>query len=488
MTTVHRVLYPEPLNTLAEHLDARGGEGLEAARKVDPDTVIAELEASGLRGRGGAGFPTGTKWRTVHEHASETVATTVVVNAAEGEPGTFKDRTIIRANPYIVLEGALIAAYAVGASQIVFGMKASFTTEVDRMRHAVKEAQDAGWFEPPLEITVHEGPSEYLYGEETALLESIAGRQPFPRIAPPFRRGVLEVVQTADEAASESGLAAPVSMAGTSDQDVAPPTLVDNVETLANVPRIIARGADWFRTVGTEKSPGTLVCTITGSVKRPGVGEVAMGTTLRDAIEEIAGGPRHGQTITAVLPGVANGFVPDDRLDTALTYEDMQEIGSGLGSGSYFVLDDSDDVAAVAAGASRFLAVESCGQCTPCKQDGRTLAAALDRIVRNQHTDRDLDEVRKRAATVGDNARCYLGLQHQAVISSLVERFPEALDAHVDGTAEPTEPALITEMVDLQGGRVVLDERFRDKQPDWTYDEVDSGQAPADRFGDHRTD
>jgi len=486
MTTVHRVLYPEPLNTLAEYVDAGGGQGLEAARKIEPDVVIAEVEASGLRGRGGAGFPTGTKWRTVYDHASDAVATTVVVNAAEGEPGTFKDRAILRTNPYAVLEGALIAAHAVGATQIVFGMKASFVTEIDRVRHAIKEATEAGWIEAPLEVTIHEGPSEYLYGEETALLESIAGRMPFPRIAPPYRRGVLEVVETPQDAASESGLAAPVSMAGPSDEDVAPPTLVDNVETLANVPRIVARGADWFRTVGTEKSPGTIVCTVTGSVKRPGVGEIALGTTLREAIEEIAGGARHGQRLRAVLPGVANGFIPAEHLDTPLTYEDMQEIGSGLGSGSYFVVDDSDDVAAIAAGVSRFLAVESCGQCTPCKQDGLTLAATLDRIVRHQHDDGDLDVITKRASTVGDNARCYLGLQHQAVLSSLVERFPEALQAHVDGTAEATEPALVTELLDIQGGKAVLDERFRDKNPDWTYDEADSGQAPADRFADHR--
>ena len=295
-------------------------------------------------------------------------------------------------------------------------------------------------------------------------------------------------MQTAEDATSESGLAAPVDMAGPSDDDVAPPTLVDNVETMANVPRIIARGAAWFRTEGTEKSPGTIVCTITGAVKRPGVGEILMGTTLRQAIDEIAGGPREGRTIQAVLPGVANGFIPADKLDTPLTYEAMKEIGSGLGSASYLVIDDREDVAAVAAGVSRFLAVESCGQCTPCKQDGLTLAATLDRIVRNQAADGDLDVVTTRAKTVGDEARCYLALQHQAVIASLMEQFPDSLLAHADGTAEPTEPLLVTDLVDLQDGKAVLDERFRDKQPDWTYDEVDSGQAPADRFADHRAD
>ncbi|HVM14697.1 MAG TPA: hypothetical protein VM287_10260, partial [Egibacteraceae bacterium] len=211
------MLYPEPVATLADYVATGGGRGLEAARSVEADVLIAEVEASGLRGRGGAGFPTGTKWRTVLEHASPAVATTVVVNAAEGEPGTFKDRTILRRCPFHVLEGALIAARAVGATQVVFGMKATFEREVARVRAAVEEARAAGWVDDGVEVSVFEGPSEYLYGEETALLEALAGRQPFPRIAPPYRRGVLEVVDTDEEAASGSGLAAPVNMAGPTD-------------------------------------------------------------------------------------------------------------------------------------------------------------------------------------------------------------------------------------------------------------------------------
>ncbi len=486
MTTVHRVLHPDPINTLDDYVAARGGQGLEAARQVEPGVLIAELEASGLRGRGGAGFPTGTKWRTVRENHSPAVATTVVVNAAEGEPGTFKDRTILRNNPYQVLEGALIAARAVGASHIIFGMKRTFAIEVERVNNAIKEAHEAGWIDRGVEVSVFEGPSEYLYGEETALLEAIDGRYPLPRIAPPFRRGVTEVVQTEADAASESGLAAPVSMAGPSDGAVAPPTLVDNVETLANVPRIIARGADWFRTQGTEKSPGTIVCTVTGSVKAPGVGEVPMGTPLRQVIDEVGGGPRAGRRIRAVLSGVANGLVTEDQLDTPVSYEAMQEIGSGLGSAGFMVFDDHDDITAAVAGVSRFLAIESCGQCTPCKQDGLTLADALARVCRGEADGTDLEVIAQRGATVGDNARCYLALQHQAVVSSLVERFAHDLAAHVRGEAAPTEPALITELVDLDDGRTVLDDRFAQKQPDWTYDDEWSGKAPADRFGDHR--
>ena len=488
MTTVHRVLFADPVRTLQQYLDTGGGEGLEAAKKVEQDVLIAEVEASGLRGRGGAGFPTGTKWRTVWENASPVVATTVVVNAAEGEPGTFKDRTILRANPYHVLEGAVIAAYAVGATQIVFGMKETFRREVERVRAAIEEAYEAGWADPSeIEIAVFEGPGEYLYGEETALLESIAGRYPFPRIAPPFRRGVLEVVQDEADTTSGSGLAAPVDMAGPEGESLAPPTLVDNVETLANVPGIVARGAAWFREYGTEKSPGTIVCTVTGSVRRPGVAEVPMGTPLRQVIDAAAGGPRPGRRIQAVLPGVANGFVGPDHLDTPVTYEAMAEIGSGVGSAGFMVFDDQDDLAAVAAGVSRFLAVESCGQCTPCKQDGLALSELLAKVSRSEAEDHDLRAVTERVATIGDRARCYLALQHQAVIGSVVERFPVVLEAHVTGGAPAVEPALIAEMVDIEGNRTIVDERFGEKQPDWTYGEEYSGQSPADRFGEHRS-
>jgi NADH:ubiquinone oxidoreductase subunit F (NADH-binding) len=486
MTTVNRVLFREPVKTLDDYLRAGGGKGLEAARTVDPDVLIAEVEASGLRGRGGAGFPTGTKWRTAWENRSEAVASTVVVNAAEGEPGTFKDRTILRANPYHVLEGALIAARAVGATQVVFGMKRTFATEVQRVRQAIEEAVAAGWIDDGVEVTVFEGPSEYLYGEETALLESIAGRQPFPRIAPPFRRGVLEVVQTDAQAESGSGLAAPVDMAGPGQKPVAPPTLVDNVETLANVPRIVAEGAEWFRTEGTEESPGTIVCTVTGSVRRPGVAEFPMGTPLRAVIETVTGGAIPGRRIRAVLPGVATGLIPEDKLDTPVSYEALAEIGSGLGSAGFMVFDDSVDLAAVTAGVSRFLAVESCGQCTPCKQDGLILADTLASLCRGDAAEDVLDVIAKRVATVGDRARCYLALQHQAVLTSVLEHFPDALRAHAEGRAEPVEPLLVAELVDVTDGKVIVDERFLEKQPDWTYGEEYSGKAPADRFSEHR--
>jgi NADH:ubiquinone oxidoreductase subunit F (NADH-binding) len=485
MTIVHRVLYPHPIADLDEYLARGGGQGLEAARKAEPEALIEELEASGLRGRGGAGFPTGTKWRTVAENHSAVLPTTVVVNGAEGEPGTFKDRTILRNNPFQVVEGALIAALAVGAGDIVFGLKRSFAEEVGRLQDAIDELTAAGWARG-VTIEIFQGPNEYLYGEETALLETIDGRYPFPRIAPPFRRGVTEVVEHRDDATSRSGLSAHVEMAGEGGEQVPPPTLVDNVETLANVPRIVARGADWFRTEGTEKSPGTIVCTITGSTQRHGVGEVIMGTPLREVIEAIGGGVAPGRRIKAVLPGVAQGFIPETLLDTPVSYEGLAGIGSGLGSAGFIVLDDSVDMAAVAAGVSRFLAIESCGQCTPCKQDGLQLAELMDRVCRSDAGDHDLATIQKRVGTVADGARCYLATQHQTVLASLLERFPDDVRAHLSGAAAAVEPQLIAELVDIAEDRATWDERHRQKQPDWTYDAEDSGQTPAERYGEHR--
>src|SRR6266851_5341811 len=303
MTIVHRVLYPTPVESLEHYLEINGGVGWQLARKMDPADIIQVVADSGLRGRGGAGFPTGRKWRTVVDYeAGEMAKPSVVVNGAEGEPGTFKDRTILRNNPYQVVEGALIAARAVGADIVFFGLKHSFGREVARLRRAVDEIMAAGW-DPAVELVVFEGPGEYLYGEETALLESIDGRYPFPRIAPPFRRGVREIVETAGDVDAGSGLSAHVEMAGPSPETIAAPTLVNNVETMANVPRILARGAAWFRSEGTDESPGTVVCTVTGDTPRAGVGEVVMGTPLRAAIEAIGGGARPGRTIRAVLSG-----------------------------------------------------------------------------------------------------------------------------------------------------------------------------------------
>jgi NADH:ubiquinone oxidoreductase subunit F (NADH-binding) len=486
MTLVHRVLPPSAVESLAAYEKAGGGRGLANARAVEPVAIIDEIEASGLRGRGGAGFPTGRKWRTVAENRSPEEPATVVVNGAEGEPGTLKDRAIMRLDPYEVLEGALIAARAIGADNVIVAVKHTFTVEAARLRAAAAELAAAGWFEG-VRIDVFEGPDSYLYGEETALMEAIDGRPPFPRIAPPFRRGVDEVVETPADVMADSGLSAHIEMAGPSGSgDVAAPTLVNNVETMSNVARIIARGAAWFRTEGTDRSPGTIVCTVTGDVVNAGVGEVILGTPLRQVIDDIGGGPRDGRRVKAVLTGVSNRVVTADELDTPLTYEDFQAAGTWLGSASFIVFDDAADMVAVAAGASRFLAVESCGQCVPCKFDGVELAATLAKLAANDAEQHDLDVIRHRVDTVADRARCTLAGQHQAVVGSILDVFGAEVDAHLHGRAEPAEPVLVTELRDIEEGVARWDDRHREKQPDWTYDAEWSGSSPADLDTDHR--
>jgi len=488
MALVHRVLNPDDVTSLAMYRATHGEEGLAAARQVEPEALIDEIEASGLRGRGGAGFPTHRKWRTVAENRSPFARATVVVNGAEGEPGTFKDRTIIRNNPYLVIEGAIIAAKAVAADEVVFALKSSFTRELDRLRRAIDEVVAAGWtqgWSQSVRLFVFEGPEEYLYGEETALLEAIDGRPPFPRLAPPFRRGVREFGNDDFPRDPRSGLPALIEMAGPADDTIAPPALVDNVETIANVPRIISRGGRWYRTEGTDQSPGTIVCTVTGKTVREGVGEVIMGTTLREAIDLIGGGRRPGRRLKAVMSGVANALVPAELIDTPMTYEDMNAIGSGLGSAGLLVFDDTDDLVAVAAGVSRFLAVESCGQCTPCKQDGLMVCDTLDRLCRNDASDEDIDALRLSLATITDGARCYLATQHEVVVRSVFDLFPDEVEAHLTRRARPVEPTPITEMVDIQGEVAVFAEEHVAKQPDWTYDETSSGKAPVDRMAAH---
>lgn len=458
MPLIERVLDRTPCDTLDDHRRGGGGVGLDAARRSSRDTVIAEIEASGLRGRGGAGFPTGVKWRTV-SGASLPRSTPVVVNAAEGEPATFKDRQLIRMNPFKIIEGALIAAHAVATDRVVIALKGTFGPESTRLRDAAAAMTRAGWTQD-MEVRVIEGPSEYLFGEETGLLEVLEGRQPFPRVAPPYLRGVE---------------APPVGVAEQA------PALVDNVETLANVPAIIAQGAEWYRSVGTAESPGTLVCTIIGHSRRHGVGEVPMGTPLREAITLIGGGAEDGRRIIAAMSGVANPLLSESQLDTPLSYEAMALAGSGLGAGGFFVCDDQTDIAAVVYGASRFLAVESCGQCEPCKRDGLAIAARLRAVCTGEATEQDLDELPGLVSTVADGARCFLATQQQRVVVGALQTFPDAFRAHLDGSQATAEP--IVPITDIVEGRALLETSHLDKQPDWTYNEIDSGAWPAAALG-----
>jgi NADH:ubiquinone oxidoreductase subunit F (NADH-binding) len=468
-----RVLDRERVPTLCDYVDLGGGRAARAARQAPPDEVISLLSASGLRGRGGAGFPTGAKWATVAASRSEREVTTIVVNAAEGEPGTFKDRALIRTNPYRVLEGAIVAATAMRSDRIRIGIKATFGRETDRLTTAIAEMREAGWLES-LDIQLVFGPSSYLFGEETALLEVIEGRQPFPRVTPPYRRGLQD---EDTRSAVGSRLAAIGGGRGA-------PALVDNVETLANVPLIVEHGVAWFRELGTEQSPGTLVTTVTGATRRSAVAEVAMGSTLREVIDLVGWGPRPGHEVQVVLAGTANPLIPGDLLDTPLTYETMRAAGTGLGSAGFIVFDETTAPAAVAAGVLRFLSVESCGQCEPCKSDGLQIAAQLHRSLREAPTHAEIAMLRQRINTVAFGARCNLAQQQSAITSSLLDLFPDALGSNAASHAgSGIEPEVIAPIADLVCGRATLDPVQPTKRADWSYGEDSSGAAPAARLG-----
>jgi NADH-quinone oxidoreductase subunit F len=484
MGLVERVLPNNALETLDAAEEHGAGVGLKAARGVPADTAIEVLRDAGLRGRGGAGFPTWRKWRTVADFEVPGTPTTVVVNAAEGEPGCFKDRLLLRRNPYAVLEGALIAAHAVAADRVIVATKSSFTNEIDRVDRAITEIEQAGWTEG-IDVSIFRGPGEYLYGEETGLLEAIDGRPPFPRVAPPYRHGVDEELDAHANLQDDSSSPAHIEMAAPTGGSDAPPTLAQNVETLANVPAIFANGADWFRSLGTAQSPGTIVCTVSGRVEHAGVAEVELGTPLGEIIELIGGGPEEGRELAAVMFGVSSALVPAKLLDTPATYEDVAALGSGLGAASLIVYDDTSDLAAVAAGVARFLAVESCGQCRHCKQDGLELADLLTKLTRSQADDSERERIDDLLVTVAEGARCNLAYQQQAIVGSILTLAPDVVDAHLHREI-PTEPELIAPIVGLEQGRAVLDERQSEKQPDWRYGPEDSGQWPADRLDEHR--
>jgi len=485
MVLTSRVLDPQPVASLDDYVKAGGGKGLETARALTPAALVEMVRQSGIRGRGGAGFPTAIKWTTVAANASEEEPAAVVVNAAEGEPGSFKDRELLRRTPYRTLEGALISAHAVGATKVVIGMKRTSPAVIARVEAAIDELRAAGWL-GAVATAVHEGPPEYLLGEETALLEVLDGRLPFPRVAPPYRRGVDEVVEHVDDVGTGSGLSAHVEMAGPGHETPVPPTAVDNVETLAHIALMCAHGVDWFRSVGTDTSPGTFVATVSGATNQSGVGEFAMGTPLREVLETLGGGLPAGREIRAVLQGVSSAVITPDLLDTPCTWEDMAAAGTGLGSSSFIVFDDATSPVAIAAAASRFLAVESCGQCTPCKSDGLAISDALGRICRAEAEPRDVATVRSCIETVADSARCTLATQHHDVVSSILDAFPDALDTHAHNQAPAEELAHVSPIHDLSNGQVTLDPDQPHKQPDWTIGDRWTGKWPAEKLDEHR--
>jgi NADH-quinone oxidoreductase subunit F len=435
------LLNDPPLGSFDEYLATEfGGLGLDRAVELGPEATVAEIDRSGLRGRGGAGFPTGRKWRSIQSGGRG--RRFVVCNAAEGEPATFKDRALMRANPYQLLEGVLIAAFAVDAEAVYIALKASFEPELRRVTEAAAEMQSAGIC-GDCEINIIGGPEDYLYGEEKALLEVIEGKDPLPRLFPPYEHGLFAT----DIVTGWEGGAGDHSR----DRAAANPTLVNNVETLSNVPHILARGADWFRSMGTTQSPGNLVCTIVGDVVAPDVGEVELGTALGDVIDAVAAGLPPERSVKAVLPGVAAPVVTD--LSIQVSYEGFERGGSAMGAGGYYVLDDTRCMVGAALTASRFLAEESCGQCPPCKLGSMELTARLANIEAGHGDTGDLATIEHWLGSVTDGNRCYLAVQERLVVSSFLATFPDEVEEHLELGGCPRPGAVpLPKLRDLSGG------------------------------------
>jgi NADH-quinone oxidoreductase subunit F len=455
-------LLPEqPFATLGDYLAAGGGVGLRAARERGPDWVIEQIDAAGIRGRGGAGFTTAQKWRSVRGGGPQLGARYVVANGAEGEPGTFKDRPLMRTNPYQVIEGLAIAALAVGASETFVAIKDSFRREADALERAAAEMEQADLF-CNCPVTLVGGPEEYLFGEEKALLEVIEGNDPMPRWLPPYLHGLFAT--TPQEGWSAGGAAGPETEA----QPGSNPTLVNNVETLAHVALVLRIGAKQYREIGTTQTPGPLICTVSGDVAHAAYAEIEPGVSLRDVIDKIGGGGRGGHNVKAVLSGVANPVVTADELDVRVTYEDFAAIGSGLGSVGFIVYDETRSMLAVAQMVSRFLYVESCGQCRACKYGCGEITRRLDTIASATGDTHDIEVIGERLLEVTDQNRCFLGEQEQRVISSLLRQFPEDFVIELEQRTA-LQPVPIPKILDIANGRAVFDEQQAAKQPDWTY-------------------
>jgi NADH:ubiquinone oxidoreductase subunit F (NADH-binding) len=397
-----------------ESLDQAVAAGAyQAIAKVLKDTtppaeVTAEVKRSGLRGRGGAGFPTGLKWSFTAPGTTKYI----VCNADEGEPGTFKDRLILEGDPHRVLEGMILAGYAVGASKGYVYIRGEYGLSIRRVQRAIDDARRAGYLGERVlgssfafDIEVKKGAGAYVCGDETALIESIEGKRGYPRIKPPYPGSV--------------GL-------------WGRPTVVNNVETLANVPPIVLRGADWYRSFGTEKSPGTKVYTILGHVRNPGAVEVEMGTPLRSLIETFGGGVRDGNRFKgALIGGAAGAFVDADALDVAMDFEALNERSAVLGSGAVLVFDDSVSMVDVLKEVLRFFRHETCGQCAPCRLGTVRLVEIVDRIADGYGTREDAELLRAVATMMRDTSLCPLGQSPIVPIATALDRFGKDFAARI---------------------------------------------------------
>jgi NADH-quinone oxidoreductase subunit F len=460
-------LLPEaPLTSVADYVAFGGGQGLPRAKELGPEQTVKEVLLSGLRGRGGAGFRTGRKWETLLRAIGTTKY--VVCNAAEGEPGSFKDRALMRANPYQIIEGVAIAAATIGAREAFICLKAKFVPEVTAMTRAAEEMEKAG-LTGDIAITLVQGPEEYLYGEEKAMLEVIEGKAPLPRLFAPYEQGLFAASpQMGWEATPRDPEAALLGVdRGRAESN---PTLVDNAETVANIPRILSNGAEWYRSMGIGDSPGHVICTVVGDVVHAGVAEIEMGTPLSTVISTVGGGAREGHRIKAVFSGVSNPPILSDKLDTPCTYEDFRAAGSGLGSVGFMVYDETACMVDLAYTISRFLYVESCGQCPACKFGTGEVTAYLDRLLSLRATERDIETIGARLRTVTDGNRCALPIEERDIIAAFLRAFPEEFADHLEGRRCLGRHDLgLPKIEDIVDGVAIYDQRQQYKQPDWTY-------------------
>lgn len=421
----YRVLPPSPVDDLAAYERAGGGEGYRRALAIGPDAVIAEIQRARLRGRGGGGFPVAAKWRQVREAAGQHGERCfVVANAAEGEPGTYKDRWLLESAPHAVLEGTLIVMHAVGARQGVIGVKGRETRVRQRLTAALGEIRAARWARAD-DISMVAGPDDYLFGEETAMLEVIEGHPALPRVHRPDQVGLFATWRHTN------------------------PTTVGNVETLAHVSRIMSGGLDQFLASGTEESPGTMLFTVVGDVASPGVWELELGTSLADLLDRSG-----ADEILAVLSGASGPVVTPDRLDVPLEFDAMRAAGLELGSGGFIVVDPSRCIVQVLAALVRFLALESCGQCVACKVGTVEISDRFARIEQGKGTPSDLQRIAARARSVTDGSRCRLPLGAERLVTSALAAFGERLTAHLGERCHSSRP-IQTPLVDgFEDGKV----------------------------------
>ena len=450
MTRDHWILADPPYTSYRDYLDRTGVNAVTRAWAMTPDAVLDEIEASGLRGRGGAGFPTAAKWRSIRRHVCP--LRSVVCNAAEGEPGTFKDRLLLRKNPYAVLEGVLIAAHVVRAPEAYIVTQRAFVPEASRLRAAIEELRATGLLER-VTLRLVLGPEDYLFGEEKAMLEVIEGGEPLPREAdkPPYELGLFATVGSPN------------------------PALVSNAETFAHVPSIVRLGGASFRGIGTKDTPGTILVTVCGDVRRPGVYECPAGTPLRKLFDEMAGGPLPGRHYKAALSGVASAAIPESQFDTAADFGSLKAIGSGLGSAGFIVYDDSASLLRVAQAVARFLYVESCNQCSACKQGLRAASRALDTLFEPDKASAfEVERAIAGARSAPQGNRCYLPVQGSILIPSLLALADGELDEHLAHPSRAPEAHLLPRLLDLDeiSHTFTVDERLPFKHPDWTFPDL----------------